>query len=159
MFGYLVDQKPVNLAALNESGVAHQVFSEVYSTFAFNSVFYFKVLSVIYFFAFLVAIVFHLGAIQWLVEKLGWLLQVRRFCSFIIIGNYAILLIQVTIGTTACESVTAAANVFLGPAPSALMVKPYLCKMTPSELHAVMTSGFATIAGDCACLIMSCNQD
>lgn len=78
MFGYLVDQKPVNLGALNRTGVAHQVFSEVYSTFAFNSVFYFKVLSVIYFFAFLVAIVFHLGAIQWLVEKLGWLLQVRK---------------------------------------------------------------------------------
>lgn len=54
---------------------------------------------------------------------------------------------QLTIGTTACESLNAAANVFLGQTEAPLMIKPYLPMMTNSELHAVMTGGFATIAG------------
>ncbi|MHC5732336.1 MAG: NupC/NupG family nucleoside CNT transporter, partial [Nostoc sp.] len=44
------------------------------------------------------------------------------------------------------ESLSCAGNIFLGPTESALMVKPYIANMTQSELHAVMTSGFATIA-------------
>ncbi len=55
--------------------------------------------------------------------------------------------LQVTLGTTACESLNAAANIFLGQSEAPLMIKPYLPLMTPSELHAVMTGGFATIAG------------
>ena len=50
-------------------------------------------------------------------------------------------------GTTACESMNAAANIFLGQTEAPLMIKPYMPTMTPSELHAVMTGGFATIAG------------
>ena len=50
-------------------------------------------------------------------------------------------------GTTTCESLNAAANIFLGQTEAPLMIKPYLPIMTPSELHAVMTGGFATIAG------------
>ena len=41
----------------------------------------------------------------------------------------------------------AAANIFLGQTEAPLMIKPYIPTMTPSELHAVMTGGFATIAG------------
>ena len=54
---------------------------------------------------------------------------------------------QITVGTTTCESLNAAANIFLGQTEAPLMIKPYLPTMTPSELHAVMTGGFATIAG------------
>ena len=54
---------------------------------------------------------------------------------------------KVSVGTTACESLNAAANIFLGQTEAPLMIKPYLPTMTPSELHAVMTGGFATIAG------------
>ena len=91
--------------------------------------FYFTVLPVIIFFSFLIAIVYHLGIMQWIVEKFGWFLQV-------------------VLGTTACESVTTAANVFVGPAAANFMVRPYLVDMTVSELHAVMTAGFSTIAGE-----------
>lgn len=50
-------------------------------------------------------------------------------------------------GTTACESMNAAANIFLGQTEAPLLIKPYMPTMTLSELHAVMTGGFATIAG------------
>ena len=71
---------------------------------------------------------FYCGALQWLVMKIGWLLQA-------------------TVGTTACESVNAAANIFLGQATAPFVIKPYLSQLTLSEIHAVMTGGFATIAG------------
>ena len=52
-----------------------------------------------------------------------------------------------TVGTTACESLNAAANIFMGQAQTPFLIKPYLSKLTLSEIHAVMTGGFATIAG------------
>ena len=52
-----------------------------------------------------------------------------------------------TVGTTACESLNASANIFLGQTEAPLMIKPFLPIMTNSEIHAVMTGGFATIAG------------
>jgi len=91
-------------------------------------VFMFKVLSVIYFFNFFVQMLFYLGTMQWIVLKLGWLLQI-------------------SVGTTACESLNAAANIFLGQTEAPLLIRPYLPSMTRSELHAVMTGGFATVAG------------
>ena len=88
----------------------------------------FKILSIIYFFSFCVSMLFYCGAMQWLVCNLGWLLQV-------------------SVGTTACESLNAAANIFLGQSESPLMIRPCLPLMTNSEIHAVMTGGFTTIAG------------
>ncbi len=71
---------------------------------------------------------FYVGALQWIVSKMGWLL-------------YS------TMGTTAAESLNAAANIFLGHTEAPLLIKPFLPVMTKSEIHAVMTGGFATIAG------------
>merc|ERR1712038_1070345 len=87
-----------------------------------------KALSTVYFFSFLVSMLFYWGVLQWLVIKIGWLLQV-------------------TIGTTACESLNAAANIFLGQATAPFIIKPYLHQLTLAEIHAIMTGGFATIAG------------
>ncbi|MFH4981312.1 hypothetical protein AB6A40_008021 [Gnathostoma spinigerum] len=56
-------------------------------------------------------------------------------------------IMQLTLGTTATESLNACACVFLGQSEAPLMIKPYIVKMTASEIHAVMTSGFACIAG------------
>ncbi|XP_054710609.1 solute carrier family 28 member 3-like isoform X2 [Uloborus diversus] len=92
------------------------------------AIFAFKVLSVVIFFSFVVSLLYHLGVMQVLVSRLG---QLLRF----------------TLGTTACESASAAANVFLGMTEAPLLIKPYLPLLTTSELHAVMTGGFATIAG------------
>ena len=50
-------------------------------------------------------------------------------------------------GTSPCESTVSAANIFLGPGESSMLVKPYLKLMTASELHAIFCSGLATVAG------------
>lgn len=91
-------------------------------------VFGFAVLSVIYFFSFFISILYYLGAMQWVVMKLGWILQ-------------SIL------GSTVCESVIAAANIFLGMSESPLLIKPYIKDLTLSEIHMIMSSGFATVSG------------
>eukprot|EP00993_Chasmostoma_nieuportense_P000170 NODE_1155_length_1629_cov_28.727031_g1087_i0.p1 GENE.NODE_1155_length_1629_cov_28.727031_g1087_i0~~NODE_1155_length_1629_cov_28.727031_g1087_i0.p1 ORF type:complete len:531 (-),score=122.87 NODE_1155_length_1629_cov_28.727031_g1087_i0:36-1568(-) len=54
---------------------------------------------------------------------------------------------QHTMGTTACESLVTAANIFVGQTTAPLIVRPYLLTMSNSELHVIMASGFATIAG------------
>uniref|UniRef100_A0A6A7FZT3 Solute carrier family 28 member 3-like n=1 Tax=Hirondellea gigas TaxID=1518452 RepID=A0A6A7FZT3_9CRUS len=58
-------------------------------------IFGFQVLPVVLFFSFCIQILYYYGIMQWVVIKMGWLLQV-------------------TVGTTACESINAAANIFLG---------------------------------------------
>ncbi|MCL4146140.1 UNVERIFIED_CONTAM: hypothetical protein GTU68_054032 [Idotea baltica] len=103
-------------------------------------IFVFEVLSVILFFSFCIQILYYYGIMQWIVIKLGWLLQI-------------------SIGTTACESVNAAANIFLGQSEAPLLIKPFLSKMTKSELHAVMTGGFATIAGSVLAAYISFGVD
>lgn len=85
-------------------------------------------LPVILFFSFCTSILYYYGIMQKVVEKAGWLLQAL-------------------VGTTACESLNAAANIFLGMTEAPLLIKPYIPIMTKSELFAVMTGGFATIAG------------
>ncbi|XP_039748460.1 sodium/nucleoside cotransporter 1 isoform X2 [Pararge aegeria] len=93
-----------------------------------EKVFAFSSLPVIFFFSMLVEVLFFWGALQWFCLKLGRLLQTAT-------------------GTTVCESVIAVGNVFLGMTESILLVKPYLSLLTPSEIHVVMASGFATVSG------------
>lgn len=93
-----------------------------------NGVFAFTVLPVIFFFSFMVSILYYLGAMQWFVLTVGWVLQI-------------------ILGTTVCESVNAAADMFLGQSESILTIKPYLKDLTKSEYHAVMVAGFSTVSG------------
>ncbi|XP_017044810.1 solute carrier family 28 member 3 isoform X2 [Drosophila ficusphila] len=93
-----------------------------------NNVFAFAVLPVIFFFSFFISILYYMGTMQWVVIKLGWILQSL-------------------LGTTVCESVTAAANIFLGMSESPLLIRPYINKLTKSEIHSIMVSGFATVSG------------
>jgi len=131
VYGYLVTDKIYNPAAAaigkNETDLIHmlEVLNRVGST---GSGMMFKILSLIYFLSFFVSMLYYLGILQSIVIKLGWLLSA-------------------TVGTTAAESVNAAANIFLGQTEAPLLIKPFLSVMTKSEIHAVMTGGFATIAG------------
>ncbi|HTG43490.1 MAG TPA: nucleoside transporter C-terminal domain-containing protein [Verrucomicrobiae bacterium] len=52
-----------------------------------------------------------------------------------------------TMGASGSESLAAAANIFMGQTEAPLVVRPYLARMTRSELNCLMTGGFATIAG------------
>ncbi|XP_014668608.1 PREDICTED: sodium/nucleoside cotransporter 1-like [Priapulus caudatus] len=90
--------------------------------------FAFQVLPVIIFFSATLGILYQLGAMQWIIIKLAWLMS-----------N--------TIGTTTAESVSMAANMFVGQIEAPLTVRTFLPDMTKSELHAIMTGGFATISG------------
>ena len=87
-----------------------------------------NVLPAIIFFASFIQVVYYLGAMQWVVVKFGWLMM--RLMD-----------------TSGSESVVAAASPFVGQGESALLVKPFLEFMTTSEIHQIMASGFATIAG------------
>ncbi|XP_076349352.1 solute carrier family 28 member 3-like isoform X3 [Tachypleus tridentatus] len=87
-----------------------------------------KILCVILFFSFCTSILYYCGIMQRLVVNIGWFLQK-------------------TIGTTSCESMNAAGNIFLGQTEAPLLIQPYLPMLTKSEIHAVMTGGFASIAG------------
>ena len=100
------------------------VFGPNYEDFYFA----FKVLPTIIFFSSLMAILYHFGLIQRLV---------RLFA----------LLMEFTLGTSGAETLSAAANVFVGQTEAPLVVRPYVASMTMSELNAMMVGGFATIAG------------
>jgi CNT family concentrative nucleoside transporter len=63
-----------------------------------------------------------------------------------IVGGMARLMSRI-MGTSGAESTSAAANIFVGQTEAPLLVRPYLPTMTRSELGAVMTVGFATVAG------------
>jgi len=88
----------------------------------------FWILPSIVFFSSLMAILYHLRVMQPIVEAIGKLMQR-------------------TMGTSAAESLSAAANIFIGQTEAPLVIRPYITAMTPSELHAVMCGGFATVAG------------
>jgi CNT family concentrative nucleoside transporter len=88
----------------------------------------FKVLPTIIFFSSFITVLYHYGILQQVVKGVAWLMMK-------------------TMGTSGAESLSCAANIFVGQTEAPLLIKPYVVTMTQSELHAVMTGGFATIAG------------
>ncbi|XP_046568403.1 solute carrier family 28 member 3-like isoform X1 [Haliotis rubra] len=103
---------------------AQFVFGDRYQ----DHLFAFKVLPVIVYFSSLISVLYYLGAMQAIIRVLG------RFLSF-------------CLDTTATESLNAAGNIFAGQTEAPLMIRPFMKTMTKSELHAVMTGGFATVSG------------
>ena len=91
-------------------------------------VFAFQVLPTIVFFSALCSMLYYLGVLQRVVFAFAWVTQ--RFMRL-----------------SGAESLAAAAEIFLGQTESPLMIKPYLARLTRSELFALMTGGMATIAG------------
>ncbi|MDZ7373024.1 MAG: NupC/NupG family nucleoside CNT transporter [candidate division KSB1 bacterium] len=93
-----------------------------------GTVFAFHILPTIIFFASLMAVLYHLGIMQRIVQAFAWVMARLM-------------------GTSGAESLSAASNIFVGQTEAPLVVRPYVSSMTMSELMAVMTGGFATIAG------------
>ena len=91
-------------------------------------IFAFRVLPVIIFFSSLIAVLYHLKIMQVVIKVLGGSLQKM-------------------LGTSRAESMSAAANIFVGQTEAPLVVRPYIANMTRSELFAVMCGGVASIAG------------
>ncbi|XP_036022514.1 sodium/nucleoside cotransporter 1 [Onychomys torridus] len=93
-----------------------------------KDVFAFQVLPIIVFFSCVMSVLYYLGLMQWVILKIAWLMQV-------------------TMGTTATETLSVAGNIFVSQTEAPLLIRPYLADMTLSEVHVVMTGGYATIAG------------
>ena len=87
-----------------------------------------RVLPVIVFFSALISLLYYIGIMQWVIKIIGGALQRM-------------------LGTSQAESMSAAANIFVGQTEAPLIVKPYISKMTESELFAIMCGGLASIAG------------
>jgi len=90
--------------------------------------FAFQVLPTIIFFASLMAVLYHLGIMQRIVQGMAWIMAEL-------------------LGTSGAESLSATANIFVGQTEAPLMIKPFIKKMTNSELLTVMVGGMATVAG------------
>jgi CNT family concentrative nucleoside transporter len=87
-----------------------------------------SVLPTIIFFAALMSVLYHLGIMQLLVQGIAWVMQR-------------------TLGTSGAETLSAAGEIFLGPTEAPLLIKPYIARMTGSELFTTMVCGLATVAG------------
>ncbi|XP_052245750.1 solute carrier family 28 member 3-like [Dreissena polymorpha] len=100
------------------------VFGEAYTMHFFAL----KVLTVIIFFSSFISMLYYAGVMQFVIR------HIARFLAF-------------CLGTSPTESLNAAGNIFIGQSEAPLMIRPFLKEMTRSEIHAVCTGGFATIAG------------
>ncbi|MYM59598.1 NupC/NupG family nucleoside CNT transporter [Vibrio sp. OCN044] len=91
-------------------------------------VFAFRVLPTLIFFSAFISVLYYIGIMQWVIKILGGALQK-------------------VLGTSRSESMSAAANIFVGQTEAPLVVRPFVPKMTQSELFAVMCGGLASVAG------------
>lgn len=93
-----------------------------------GSIFAVNVLGVIIFISALVSVLYYLGVMQFVIELIG--------------GGLSKLL-----GTSKLETISSAANIFLGQTEAPLLIKPYVEKLTESELFTVMVGGLASVSG------------
>ncbi|MGI2258029.1 NupC/NupG family nucleoside CNT transporter [Shewanella sp. GXUN23E] len=96
--------------------------------FKLGFIFAVNVLPVIVFFSSLIAVLYYLGVMQWIIRIIGGALQAA-------------------LGTSRTESMSATANIFVGQTEAPLVVRPFIPTMTQSELFAIMVGGLASIAG------------
>ena len=104
------------------------VFGNLLDTSSFGFIFAFQILPTIIFFSALTSLLFYLGVLQKVVYALSWLLS--KFLSI-----------------SGAENLSATANIFLGQTEAPLLIKPYIEKMTKSEILCVMIGGMASSAG------------
>lgn len=91
-------------------------------------VFAVRVLPNIIFFSSLIAVLYYLGIMQWVVKVIGGA-------------------IEKLLGTSKSESLSATANIFVGQTEAPLVVRPYIANMSKSELFTIMVGGLASVAG------------
>lgn len=117
------------VAVLNYSNDGGRfIFGELTNTSKFGFIFAVQVLPTIIFMSTLMAVFYHLGIMQPIV-------------------NFFARLMQKTLGTSGAETLSTAANIFVGQTEAPIIVKPFLQRMTQSELFCVMVGGMASVAG------------
>jgi CNT family concentrative nucleoside transporter len=98
--------------------------------------FAFRILPTLIFFSSLIAVLYHVGIMQFIVK---WIARVM----------------QKSMGTSGSETLCVSGNIFVGQTEAPLLVRPFILKMTKSELMAVMVGGFATVAGGVMAMYVS----
>ena len=116
-----------NLISYANEGISF-VFGSLANSDQLGMIFAVSVLSIIIFFSSLISVLYYLGIMQFFIRIIG--------------GGLSRLL-----GTSKAESVSAAANIFVGQTEAPLVVRPFIANMTKSELFAVMTGGLASVSG------------
>ncbi len=96
--------------------------------FKLGFIFAINVLPIIIFFSSLIAVLYYLGIMKWIIRLIGGLLQ--RL-----------------LGASRPEAMSATANIFVGFTEAPLVVRPFIATMSKSELFTIMTSGLASVAG------------
>ncbi len=118
VFGNLVQ----SAVPVSGEGATPGLVAETGAFFAFN------VLPTIIFFSALMSVMYYLGIMQLIVRGLA-------------------AVMQKTLRTSGAETLSASGNIFLGQTEAPLLIKPFVARMTRSELNTVMVGGFATVAG------------
>ena len=98
--------------------------------------FAFRALPVIIFFSSLIAATYHIGIIQFIVKQVAQLMQK-------------------SMKTSGAETLSVSANIFVGQTEAPILIRPYISKMTNSELMTVMVGGFSTVAGSVMALYVT----
>jgi concentrative nucleoside transporter, CNT family len=152
LFAFLVLKTPVNAAFRVADGVVNKllgfsregavfIFGNLVSdTNAFGFIFAFQILPTIIFFAALMAILYHVGIMPFVIR-----VTARAMARLL--------------GTSGAESFSTAADIFVGQTEAPLVIRPYLPGLTRSELMACMTAGFATTAGGVLAAYVGMLQD
>lgn len=118
----------VRFLAVSEAGAEFVFGNLIDANGNWGYIFAFKVLPTIIFFSAFTSLLYYLGILQKVVYVLAWIMSK-------------------TMRLSGAESLAAAANIFIGQTEAPLVVKPYLDKMTKSEILCLMVGGMATIAG------------
>lgn len=104
------------------------IFGDLATDPKFGHAFAISALPIVIFFAALVAVLYHLGIMQLVIRWVGGAIE------------------KVT-GVSKVESLCAAANIFVGQSESPLVIRPYLARLAPPQIFAVMSIGMAGVAG------------
>ncbi len=123
-----ISDKVVKFLNFSEKGAEFLFGGLVTDQDTFGYIFAFKVLPTIVFFSAFTSLLYYLGILQKIVKGFAWVMSKTMHLS-------------------GAESLAAAANIFIGQTEAPLVVKPYLDKMTKSEMLCLMVGGMATIAG------------
>ena len=123
-----VGQVFVNILGYTREGSLFLFGSLISNTDSFGYIFAFQVLPTVIFFSAFTSLMYYWGILQ----KVVWVFA---------------YIMRWTLKVSGAESLSAAGNIFLGQTEAPLLVKPYIGKMTKSELLSLMTGGMATIAG------------
>lgn len=127
VFDY-ISKGVVKFLNVSEAGAQFVFGNFIDPSGSWGYVFAFKVLPTIVFFSAFTSLLYYLGILQRVVYVLAWIMSK-------------------TMRLSGAESLAAAANIFIGQTEAPLVVKPYLERMTKSEMLCLMVGGMATIAG------------